>query len=77
MNNYLEKGFFIIEGNSNQLGIIPNDVKLTIHVIDQLEFFLIKDTAIYSVANTINKFHIQSDLHLIYKKTFIMINKRK
>ena len=29
-----------------------------------------KTTAIYSVSNTINKFHIQSNLHFIYKKNF-------
>ena len=27
-----------------------------------------KNTAIYLIANTIKKFHIQSNLHLIYKQ---------
>ena len=70
LNNYLEKGFFTIEKDSNQLSSIRNEVKLRIHEIDKLEtdFIMAKKTAISSVANTIKKLHIQSDLHLIYKK---------
>ena len=43
-----------------------------IHVIKQLEtyFVMSKNTAIFSVANTINKLHIQSDFHFICKKNF-------
>ena len=37
MNNYLAKGFCIIEKDSDQLNILPNYVKLRIHAIDQLE----------------------------------------
>ena len=60
VNNYLAKGFFIIENNSRQLSILPNDVKLRIHAIEQPEtdFVLEKNTSISAVANTINKFHI-------------------
>ena len=49
-----------------------NDLKLRVRVIDQLEadFLWRKNIAISSVANTIKKFHIQSDLHFIYKKNF-------
>ena len=52
--------------------MLPNDVKLRVHVIEQLEtdFVMAKNTAIYSVPNTIEKLHIQSDLHLIYKQKF-------
>ena len=52
--------------------MLPNDVKLIIHVIEQLEtdFVVAKKTSISTVANIINKFHVQSDLHLIYKKNF-------
>ena len=59
--------------------MLTNDVKLIIHVIDQLEtyFVMAKNTAIYSLSNTINKFHIKSDLYFIYKKNYIMINKGK
>ena len=73
VNNYLSKGFFIIENNSKQLSIIPNDVKLIIHGIEKLEtdFVMEKKTAIYSVANIIKKLHIHSYLHLIYKKHLI------
>ena len=48
----------------------PNDVKLIILAIEQLEtdFFIAKNKAISSVANTINKLHIKSDLNFIYKK---------
>ena len=79
VNNYLVKGLFIIENDSKQLIILSNDVKLIIHVIDQLEtdFIVAKNTAISSVEKNIKKFHIQSDLNLNYKKTSIMINKRK
>ena len=72
MNNYLEKGFFIIEEKYKQLSMLPNDLELTIHAIEQLETFFVmaKNKAIYSVENTIKKLHIQSDLYLIYKKIY-------
>ena len=46
MNKYLAKGFFIIEKYSKQLNSLPNDVKLLIHVSDQLEidFIMAKNT---------------------------------
>ena len=70
MNKYIAKGLFIIENNSKQLNILPNDVKLITHAIDKLEidFVMKKYTAISSVENTIKKLHIQSDLNFIYKK---------
>ena len=70
MNKYIAKGLFIIENNSKQLNILPNDVKLITHAIDKLEidFVMKKNTAISSVENTIKKLHIQSDLNFIYKK---------
>ena len=69
MNNYLSKRLFIIESNYKQLSMLPNDVKLIIHAIEQLEtyFVMYKNIEIYSVAKTIEKFHIQYDLHFIYK----------
>ena len=56
------------EKDSKQLNSLPNDVKLRIHAIDQLEtdFIMAKNTSISSVVNTINKFQIQSNLHFIY-----------
>ena len=47
-------------------------MKLRINAIDQLETDIVmkKNTAIYSVAKTVKKLHIQSDLHLIYKQEF-------
>ena len=42
MNNYLEKGFFIIEKDCKHLNILLNDMRLIIHVIDQLETDLVK-----------------------------------
>ena len=52
--------------------MLPNDAKLRIYVIDQLEtdYVMAKNTAIYSVANTIKKLHIQKNMHLIYKQDF-------
>ena len=48
MNNYLEKELFIIENDYKKLSILPNDVKLKVHVIDQLEtdFIMTKNTVI-------------------------------
>ena len=44
VNNYLEKGFYIIEKDSKQKSMLPNDVKPRINVIDQLYtyFFVAK-----------------------------------
>ena len=70
VNNYPEKYFFMMENNSKMLSILPNDVRLRIHTIAQIEKDLVvaKNTAIYSLENTRNKFHIQSNLHSVYKK---------
>ena len=70
MNNYLAKGFYIVEKDSDQKNMLPNDVKLRINVIDQLDtdFFMAKNKAISSVANTIKKLHIQKNMHLFYKQ---------
>ena len=75
VNNYLEKGFFIIAKNSNQLSSLLNDVKLIIHEIDKLktDILMAKNTETYSVENTINKLHIQSDLHCMYKQKLLLI----
>ena len=55
VNNYLSKVIYIIEKESNQKCMLTNDVKLIINVIDQLDtdFFMGKNKANYSVANTI------------------------
>ena len=70
MNNYLSKVFFIIENYSKKLSILPNDTELRIHVVDQIEtyFIMAKNTEISSVANTIKKWHIQSNFNLIYQQ---------
>ena len=72
VNNFLAKGLFIIDWGSKHSSMHPNDVKLRIHVIEQLEtdFVMEKNKAISSVANTMNKLHSQSDLHLTYKQNF-------
>ena len=58
--------------------MLPNDVKLRINVIDKLdkEFFMAKNKAIYSVANTTITLHIQKNMYLIYKQDFY-IDKQK
>ena len=70
VNNYLAKGLFVIEKDSKQKSMLPNDVKLIINVIDQLDtyFFMAKNKAISSVANTIKKLHIQTNMNLLYKQ---------
>ena len=62
-----------------QLSMLPNDVKLTINVIDQLEtdFFMEKYIAISSVGDTIKKLHIQKHLYLIYQQDLYRDKKRK
>ena len=51
--------------------MLPNDAKLRIYVIDQLEtdYVMAKNTAISSVTNTI-KLHIQTNMHFLYQQDF-------
>ena len=44
IKNYLEKVFYIIENDSNKLSLLPNDVKLRINMINQMDadFFVKK-----------------------------------
>ena len=58
MNNYLAKGFCIIERDSKYLNVLPNGVKSIIHAIDKLETDFIMAKINFSMVNTINKFHI-------------------
>ena len=59
--------------------MLPNDVKLRINVIYQLDtyFVMAKNKAIYSVANTIKQLHINKNIHLIYKQEFYNDKQRK
>ena len=41
INNYLEKGLFIIENDSKHLSILPNDTKLIIYAHDALKQILL------------------------------------
>ena len=70
LNNYLAKGFYIIEKYSKQKIMLPNDVKLRIHVIDQMDtdFVMAKNISISAVVNTTKQLHIHKDMHLVYKK---------
>ena len=60
INNYLSKGFSIIEHNTKQLSLIPNHVKFIINLIDKLktDYVMVKNEAISTVANTIT--HIRT-----------------
>ena len=64
--------------NTNQLSLIPNDAKLRINIINKLDtdYVMVKNKAIYTVANTIKKLHIQKDMHIIYKK-YLYKNKER
>ena len=55
INNYLSKVFSIIEQNTKQLSLIPNNVKLRINLIGQMktDYIMVKNEAISAVANTI------------------------
>ena len=70
INNYLSKGFSIIEHNKNQLSLIPNDVKFIINLINRLDtdYFMVKNKAISTVANTIKQLHIHKNMHTLYKQ---------
>ena len=70
INDYLSKGFSIIEHNTKQLSLLTNAVKLRINMIDQLDtdYVMVKNKAISSVANTIKQLHIQKNMHMTYKK---------
>ena len=67
VNNYSEKRLFFIENNSKQLSILPNDAKLRIHAIEQVEtyFCMAKNKAISSVENTIKKLPIHFGMYFI------------
>ena len=69
INNYLSKGFSVIK-QKKQLSLLPNDVRLRINMINPLDtdYFMVKNKAIYAVANTIKTLHIQKNIYLIYKK---------
>ena len=51
INNYLSKVFSIIEQNKKQLILLPNDVKLRINIINQLDtyYVMVKNKAISAV----------------------------
>ena len=55
IKNYFAKGFYIIENESKQLSLFPNDVKFKINIINQIDtdFFMARNKAISDVANTI------------------------
>ena len=52
--------------------MLPNDVKLRINMIDKMDTYYVmsKNKAISSVANTIKKLHIQTNMHFIYKQGY-------
>ena len=58
INIYLSKLFYIIEKDSKQLSMLPNDVKLRIYLIDQMDtdFVMSKNKSISSVVNTIQNY---------------------
>ena len=72
INNYLSKGFFVIDLVSKQLKFIPNYVVLRINLVDQLktDYFMVKNNALYAIANTIKPWHIHKNMHMTYKQDF-------
>ena len=61
INNYLAKGFYITEKVPKQLNLLPNDVKFTINLNNQMDtdFFMAKNKAISAEANTIKNYIIR------------------
>ena len=72
VNYYLEKGFVILEHNSKHLISVPNEAKQRVRASHiQKPYFLLECyTEISSVANNINKFHIQYNFHCVYIHNF-------
>ena len=72
LNYYSARGSVILQKNSNQLSIFPNDVKLRIHSINKqkIDQVIACYTEISSLKNTIKKLQILSTLHSIYQKNF-------
>ena len=72
INNYLSKGFFIINPGSKQLQFIPNDVILIINLVDQLkiDYVMVKNDALSVISNTIKPLHIHKNIHMVYKQDF-------
>ena len=72
INNYLSKGFFIIDRGSKQLNLIPNDVILRINLVDQLktDYVMVKNEALSAIANTIKPLHNHKNMHMTYKQDF-------
>ena len=67
VNCYLSKCFVIIEHNSKQLSIVPDDVKIRIHAIykQKTDYVMACITAISSVASTKNKLYVQYTFYFI------------
>ena len=70
INNYLSKVFSIIEQNTNQLILLPNDAKSRINLTDQLDtdYVMVKNKEIYAAANTSKQWHIKKNMHMTYKQ---------
>ena len=67
-----KKRFVIIKHNFKHLIRVPIDAKPRIHVIDKqkTDYVMACYTVAYSVANTLNKFHIESNFYTFYKQNF-------
>ena len=78
IKNYLSKGLYVIEQKTNQLMLLPNDVKLIINMINQLDtdYVRVKNKAISTVANTMKELHIHKNIQIIYKQELYK-NKQK
>ena len=72
IKNYLSKGFSIIEQNTKQLNLLPNNIKLRMNLINQMDtdYVVLKIKTVSAVANIIKQLHIQKNMHIIYKQDF-------
>ena len=52
--------------------LLPNDVKLRINMINQMDTYFVmeKNKAISAVENATKTLHIQKNMHLIYKQDY-------
>ena len=77
VNNYLEKGFYIIERYPKQNSMLINDVKLGINVIDQMDTYFVMAKKIASVATNIKNYIFRTICILFTNKSSIRIKKGK
>ena len=79
VKNYLAKGLKIIEKDSEQNILPPNDMKFIIDLIYQMDidFLMAKKQSNLLCSKPHQKLHIKKNMHLIYKQDYYKEKKMK